>query len=150
MRAEPGRWWMRVGVGRPPPLPGLGAGQCLCPATASKPPSLRWRLGKLTDVCCKYVHCNAGTQPLPLLDRYNQPLPVTMCGPGEREGWAGLSGYGYFLTTLQDRYLAYLTSHASHITRKEPCLRNMDLDLGSGTSDKHSHISISQTIPICQ
>ena len=84
------------GGGGSPPLPYLGAGQCQCPATASKPPSLRWRLGKLTDVCCKYVHCNAGTQPLPLPDRYNQPLPVTMCGPGRGRDGLGSVDLGIF------------------------------------------------------
>ena len=75
-----------MGGGETPPLPGLpclGAGPCT--ATASKPPSLGWRLGKLTDVCCKYVHCNTGTGP----DRYNQPLSPA-CEPcvdqAEREG----------------------------------------------------------------
>ena len=63
-----GRWWMmRVGGGSLPPYL---ASADLCPDTASKPPSLRWRLGKLTDVCCKYVHCIAGTQvqPAPTCD----------------------------------------------------------------------------------
>ena len=106
------QWWMRV-EGGSLPLSYLAwelASADLCPATASKPPSLRWRLGKLTDVCCKYVHCNAGTQT-----GTTSPYLWTMCGPGEREGpgWVDL---GIFWQLLPDRYL---TSHASHITRKE-------------------------------
>ena len=103
---EGGQW----GVGHS--LPYLAWELASAWATESKPPSLRWRLGKLTDVCCKYVHCNAGTRPSP--DRYNQPLPVDHVWSREGLSWVDL---GIFWQLLPDRYL---TSHASHITRKDP------------------------------
>ena len=87
---EGGQW----GVGHC--LPYLAWELASACATESKPPSLRWRLGKLTDVCCKYVHCNAGTQPSPDT-RQVQPAPT--CRPCVELGGAALSGFGYFLTT---------------------------------------------------
>ena len=113
--AGPGRCWMRVGSG------GWVTASPTWPGSWLVPVPLRashrvfaggWESWQMY-VVSMYIAMPAPS-PLQTLDRYNQPLPVDHVWSWEGLCWVDL---GIFWQLLPDRYL---TSHASHITRKDP------------------------------